>query len=94
VWRNLTATDPGLRPEWLAHDRRSDVRSGDLRRLAQPCGTDAGGGVSLGFAEEVDTADRSNKCHLGSACNQNPPHEFPHFLLLVEDAPSLLLGER
>jgi hypothetical protein len=70
------------------------VRRGDLPRLAQRCRTDAGGGVGLGFGKEVDTADRSNECHLGSARNQNPLREFPHFLLLVEDAPSLLLGER
>ena len=94
VWRDLTATGPGLRPCWLADDRHPGVRPGDLRRLAVPCRADAGGGVSLGFVKEIDTADRSHDCQLGSARNENPLREFPHFLLLIEDAPSLLLGER
>jgi hypothetical protein len=43
------------------------------------------------LANEADTADRSNDRHRASARNQNPLGEFPHYLLLIEDAPSLLL---
>jgi hypothetical protein len=90
VSRYLTASGPGLRANRLASERDSGLRHGQLLRLALPCHAGARGRDGLGLPEKADTADRSDDCHLGSAQNQHSLGEFPHFLLLIEDAPSLL----